>query len=116
LLAAGLGAGITAVLAAKAPLHGFVTRVLSGAEVGDGIVFMLGALVIWPLLPNRYLGPMGAINLHGIWLLILIVLALGACGHIATRLLGPRLGYPSRASRPVSFPARPRPLRWLAVR
>ena len=36
-LAAGLGAAVAVILAAKAPLHGFVTRVLLGAEVTDGL-------------------------------------------------------------------------------
>lgn len=93
-LAAGLGATVAVILAAKAPLHGFVTRVLTGAEVTDGLVFAVATLVIWPQLPDRYLGPFEALNPHSIWLLVVLVMALGTCGHVATRALGARLGLP----------------------
>jgi uncharacterized membrane protein (DUF4010 family) len=93
-LAAGLGAAVAVILAAKAPLHGFVTRVLTGAEVTDGLVFAVATLVIWPQLPDRYLGPFEALNPHSVWLLVVVVMALGTCGHVATRALGTRLGLP----------------------
>jgi uncharacterized membrane protein (DUF4010 family) len=94
LLASGLGAMIAVVFAAKAPLHGFVKRVLTDAEVKDGLIFAIATLVVWPLLPDRYLGPLEALNPHSIWLLVVLMLAIGACGHVATRALGPRFGLP----------------------
>lgn len=94
LLAAGLGAVVAVVFAVKAPLHGFVTRVLSDTEVKDGLIFAVATLVIWPLLPDRGIGPMQALNLHSIWLLVVLILALGACGYVATRALGARFGLP----------------------
>ena len=93
-LAAGLGAAVAVVFAAKAPLHGFVTRVLTGAEVTDALVFAVATLVIWPQLPDRYLDPFQALNPHSIWFLVILVMALGACGHVATRALGARFGLP----------------------
>lgn len=93
-LAAALGAGVAVIFAAKAPLHGFVTRVLTGAEVTDALVFAVATLVIWPQLPDRYLGPFQALNPHSIWFLVILVMALGACGHVATRALGARFGLP----------------------
>ena len=92
LLAAGLGATIAAVFAAKAALHGFIRRVLTDADVTDGLVLAIATLVIWPLLPDRYLGPLQALNPHGLWLLVVLVMAIGGGGHIATRILGPRFG------------------------
>ena len=94
LVASGLGVAVAVVFAAKTPLHGFVRRVLTDIEVNDGLVFAVATLVIWPQLPDRYLGPLQALNPHNIWLLVILVLALGACGHVATRALGPRLGLP----------------------
>ena len=93
-LASGLGATVAVVFAAKAPLHRFVKGVLSESEVMDGLVFAVATLVIWPQLPDRFLGPLNALNPHSIWLLVILVLALGACGHVATRALGPRFGLP----------------------
>ena len=82
------------VFAAKAPLHGFVKGALTDAEVRDGLVFAIANLVIWPLLPDRQLGPFDAINPHNVWLLVILMLAIGAAGHAATRLLGARYGLP----------------------
>ena len=92
LLASGLGAAVAVTFAAKAPLHGFVKQVLTNAEVNDGLVFVVATFVVWPQLPDRYLGPYQAINPHSIWLLVVLTLAIGACGHAATRSLGPRFG------------------------
>ncbi len=94
LLAAGLAAAVAVVFAAKAPLHGFVKGALTDAEVKDGLVFAIATLVIWPLLPDRQLGPFDAINPHNVWLLVILMLAIGAAGHAATRLLGARYGLP----------------------
>jgi|SRR5271166_644963 uncharacterized membrane protein (DUF4010 family) len=93
-LAAGLGAAVAVIFAAKAPLHGFATRILTGAEVTDGLVFAVATLIIWPQLPDRYLGPLQALNPYSIWFLVILVMALGACGHVATRALGARFGLP----------------------
>lgn len=94
LLAAGLAAAVAVVFAAKVPLHGFVKGALTDAEVKDGLIFAIATLVIWPLVPDRQLGPFDAVNLHDVWLLVVLMLAIGAAGHAATRLLGARYGLP----------------------
>lgn len=94
LLAAGLAVLVAVLFAAKQSLHGFATNVLTAAEVRDGLIFAVATLVVWPLLPDRYLGPMQALNPYSIWMLVVLVLTLGACGHIATRLIGHRFGLP----------------------
>jgi uncharacterized membrane protein (DUF4010 family) len=94
LLASGLGALVAVIFASKVPLHGFARSVLTASEVRDGLVLAVATLVIWPLLPNRYIGPLQALNPHNIWLLVVLVLALGVCGHVATRALGSRFGLP----------------------
>lgn len=93
-LAAGLGAVVAIIFAVKTPLHGFVTRILTDAEVTDGLVFAVATLIVWPQLPDRYLGPFEALNPHSIWFLVILVMAIGAGGHAATRLLGVRFGLP----------------------
>ena len=93
-LAAGLGAAVAVIFAAKAPLHGFATRILTGAEMTDGLVFAVASLIIWPQLPDRYMGPLQALNPHSVWFLVILVMALGACGHVATRAVGARFGLP----------------------
>jgi uncharacterized membrane protein (DUF4010 family) len=93
-LASALGATVAVTLAMKATVHRFVKSVLTEVEVNDCLAFAIATLVVWPQLPDRYLGPFGALNPHTLWLVVILVLAIGACGHIATRLLGPRSGLP----------------------
>ena len=94
MLASGLAAAVAVIFAAKAPLHRFVKGVLTDAEVADGLLFAIATLVIWPQLPDRYMGPLLALNPHTLWLLVILILAIGAFGHMATRALGARFGLP----------------------
>jgi hypothetical protein len=94
LLAAGLGVAVTVVFAAKVPLHGLVKGALTDQEVHDGLVFAIATLVVWPLLPDRPVGPFSVVNPHRIWLVVILVLAIGAAGHAALRILGRRHGLP----------------------
>ena len=91
-LAAGLAVVVTAVLAAREPLHRFVNESLSPREMHDGLVFAAAALVILPLVPDREMGPYGVFNPFAIWRLVVLVMAISAAGYIGLRLLGPRLG------------------------
>ena len=93
-LAGAVGVAVAILLAAKTPIHTFATDVLSKAEVTDALIFAAATLVIFPLLPDRYMGLLGALNPRSIWLLVILILAIGAFGHIATRALGPRFGMP----------------------
>ena len=38
------------------------------------------------------MGPFAALNPHAIWIIVILVMAIGALGHIAVRLLGARSG------------------------
>ncbi|WP_197967619.1 MgtC/SapB family protein [Bradyrhizobium diversitatis] len=92
LLAAGVAVILAILLAARAALHDFVRKVLSEGEVKDGLIFAAATLVVLPLLPDRPLGPYGALNPRAIWIIVILVMAIGAAGHVAIRLLGARGG------------------------
>jgi len=94
LIAAGLAVGMTVLLALKGPLHRFVGQALSEDEVKDALVFAAATLILLPLLPDRPMGPFGALNPHTIWLVVVLVMAVGGAGHAAVRLVGPRFGLP----------------------
>ncbi|GGH15238.1 hypothetical protein GCM10007036_15100 [Alsobacter metallidurans] len=94
ILAGVLGVATAVVLAAKRPVHGFVKGSLTDAEVKDGLIFAIATVVVWPQLPDRPMGPYGALNPHALWLFVILVLAIAACGHILTRMIGPRFGLP----------------------
>jgi uncharacterized membrane protein (DUF4010 family) len=93
-LASGLAVTLAVVLASRARLHRFVRSVLTEAEVTDALILAAGVLVILPLVPDRYIGPFGAINPRIVWKIALLMISVSAGGYIAIRLLGARVGLP----------------------
>jgi uncharacterized membrane protein (DUF4010 family) len=91
-LALAIGVLSASILAFRATLHELVRRTLSERELLDALVLGVAALVVWPLLPNRALDPLGAINPSTLWRLVVTSMALGGAGHVATRIVGPRFG------------------------
>ncbi len=91
-LATALGIVVALLLYAKAPLHRFSRTVLSQREVADGLLLLAAALVVLPLLPDRGYGPLAAINPAKVWRLVVLVMVVGALGHVALRLVGNRWG------------------------
>jgi uncharacterized membrane protein (DUF4010 family) len=93
-LAAMAGVAIAILLAARTPLHHFVGSVLTEQEIRDTLLLAGASLVVLPLLPDRALGPFGALNPHAIWIVVVLVLSITAVGHLAVRALGARFGLP----------------------
>lgn len=93
-LAAALGVMLAILLAAKAPIHGFVKHVVSQAEMHDLLIFAAATLIILPIVPNQFIGPFAALNLRYLWLIVIVVMLIGAISHIALRVLGGRIGLP----------------------
>lgn len=92
--ASALGVCVAILLAARTRLHRFVKRVLSEEELEDGLVLGAAALVVLPFLPDRPMGPFAALNPHTLWLIVVLVMAVGAATHVASRALGTRYGLP----------------------
>ncbi|MDP1753055.1 MAG: DUF4010 domain-containing protein [Reyranella sp.] len=93
-LAAGLGVIVAGLLTARTAIHGFVNSVLTEKEVRDGLIFAGATLVVLPLLPDKAMGPYGALNPHTIWIVVVLVMGVSALGYIAVRLVGARFGLP----------------------
>jgi uncharacterized membrane protein (DUF4010 family) len=91
-VAVALGVTLTLVLAGKARLHDFVRRVLTADELHDALMLAAAALVVLPLMPDRYLGPFDAFNPRMTWLVVVLMMAIGIVGHVAQRWLGPGVG------------------------
>lgn len=92
-LAIAIGVVIAGLLAYRKKLHYFARSQLTEAELGDGLILLTAALVVLPLAPDRFIGPYAAINLRTICSLTVLLMAVGAIGHIAVRTLGTRYGY-----------------------
>ena len=93
-LAAGLGVTVAVVLAAKSGLHRFVRNFLAETELQDALIFAGATLVVLPLVPDRPMGPYGALNPHSIWVIVILIMAISTAGYVAVRLLGTRFGLP----------------------
>jgi uncharacterized membrane protein (DUF4010 family) len=91
-LAAGLGVVTAALLYFKATLHRFTDELLSEREVHDGLVLLAAALVILPLIPRHGIAALAGFNPATLWLLVVLVMAISALGHIALRVVGSRWG------------------------
>ncbi len=91
-LAAAIGAGVAILLAARSRLHHFARRVLTEREFNDALVLAAATLVVLPLIPDRHIGLFEAINPRTTWTIVVLMLGIGAAGHIALRALGPRFG------------------------
>jgi uncharacterized membrane protein (DUF4010 family) len=94
MFAAGLGVVVAVLLAARSTLHRFVLSGLTDQEIRSLLIFAAATLVVLPLLPDRAIGPYGALNLHTIWIVVILVMAVSALGYVAVRLIGARFGLP----------------------
>jgi uncharacterized membrane protein (DUF4010 family) len=93
--AAGAVGIVTALLlSSRKRLHHFVRTVLTEDEVRSALILGAAMIVIMPLLPDQPMGPYEALNPRSVWRLVVLVLLIGAVGHLATRLLGARFGLP----------------------
>lgn len=93
-IATGLGVSVAILLAARSRMHAFVSSVITEDEFHDALILAGAAMVVLPLLPDKTLGPFGAFNPRLLWQLAVLMMALGATGHVAMRALGPRYGLP----------------------
>lgn len=92
-LAVAIGVVVAGLLTYREKLHHFAITQLSETEMRDGLVLLITALVLLPLTPDRYIGPYAALNLRTICTLTVLLMLVGAAGHIAVRTLGIRYGY-----------------------
>jgi uncharacterized membrane protein (DUF4010 family) len=93
-LAGGLAVVVAVLLASRTRLHRFIRTVLTENELNDILIFAGVTLVVLPLIPDRSMGPYGALNPHSIWILVVLVMAISGAGYIAVRMLGTRFGLP----------------------
>ena len=86
-----LGAVVAVLLQAKNPLHGLV-RSLGPGDMRAIYQFVLLALVILPVLPDRGFGPFGVLNPFRIWLMVVLIVGISILSYVAFRLLGRKGG------------------------
>ena len=91
-LAAMIGVVVLAVLWLKPRIHAFAHQGLSDQEVNAALAFLVIALVVLPLLPDRAVDPWGVANPARLWLLFVLIAGVSFAGYIFVRALGPARG------------------------
>src|SRR5512138_3435412 len=81
----------TFLLSAKPMLHPLIRRVSTEDAVGT-LKFLVVAVVVLPLLPDRTYGPLSVLNPFQIGVLMVLISALSFAGYAGIRLFGARRG------------------------
>jgi uncharacterized membrane protein (DUF4010 family) len=79
------------LLSRRETLHGWLHG-LSETDVDAVIRFAIIAGAIWPVLPDRAMGPYGAWNPFDLWLVVVIVCGFSFAGYIAAKRFGATRG------------------------
>lgn len=91
LLVAAGAAVVMVLLAFKRPLHGFVSKVRAD-DVYATAKFVVFALFVLPILPDRTYGPLSVLNPFKVGIMICLVAGVSFAGYVAARLVGGQLG------------------------
>jgi uncharacterized membrane protein (DUF4010 family) len=90
-LVAGLGVAITFLLSSKELFHGLASRV-SRDDLFATTKFLIVAVIVLPLLPDKNMGPFEAINPRKLGLLVVTISGLSFAGYVAMKLWGAKRG------------------------
>jgi len=90
-LAAAGGVVTAGLLGSKAVLHDWVRRI-EALELRAVLQLGLISVVVLPVLPNRGYGPWQVLNPYELWLMVVLISAIGFVGHFAVRIGGTRRG------------------------
>lgn len=86
-VAIAVAVAMTVLLALRQQLHGWLFR-LTWEEVRAGLILMVMTFLLLPLLPDRPVDPWGAVNLHEVWLLAILMALISFTGYVAVRMFG----------------------------
>jgi uncharacterized membrane protein (DUF4010 family) len=81
----------TLLLSSKPVLRHFASR-LTREDIGATLKFLIVAVVVLPLLPDRDLGPYGVLNPRNLGWMVLLISGISFVGYAAVRLAGPERG------------------------
>lgn len=81
----------TLLLSVKLPLHQFIAKATK-EDVLATMKFLIVAIVVLPLLPDRAMGPLSALNPFKVGLMIALIGGISFVGYAAMRILGPGRG------------------------
>lgn len=91
LLIIGSAAVVMALLSFKEHLHQAV-RHISDDDIYATAKFVILALVVLPLLPNRTVGPLHVLNPFNIGIMVALIAGLSFLGYVSSRMVGAQKG------------------------
>jgi len=91
-VAASAAVVVTLLLTLKAPLHR-VAGTVSEDEILAILKFALVAVVVVPLLPDRPIGPYGALVPRTVGLMVVVLSGVSLAGYLLVKILGNRAGW-----------------------
>lgn len=86
-----LAGAVVVLLHFRESIHGAVERI-GEKDLRATMQFVLIALVILPVLPDRDMGPYGVLNPYEIWWMVVLIVGLSLAGYVAYKLFGAGAG------------------------
>lgn len=90
-LAAATAAVTAFTLQAKLELHELASR-FDAREIKAIMQFALISLVVLPIVPDQTFDPLGVVNPHNVWLMVVLIVGLGLAGYIVYKFFGQNAG------------------------
>jgi uncharacterized membrane protein (DUF4010 family) len=91
-VAAGAGVAVAFLLRIKHRMHYFVKKTLTNEELDHLLLFLAITLVLFPFVPDIYIGPFNAFNPKKILTLMLVMMSISSASYILIRLFGEKYG------------------------
>ncbi|SDK76783.1 Uncharacterized membrane protein, DUF4010 family [Catalinimonas alkaloidigena] len=86
-----MGGLVMVLLYFKQPLHQFAER-LGQRNVHAIVQFVIVALIILPVLPDRTFGPYDVLNPRQLWLIVVLIVGVSVGGYFIYKLVGHKAG------------------------
>lgn len=85
---------VTTILLHYKPELQSLSKSLSRTDVQSVLQFAVLSFIVLPILPDRDFGPYNALNLHQIWVMVVLISGVSLTGYAALRIVGQRYGAP----------------------
>ena len=79
---------ITTLILTMKPYTQLVTKSIKQIEIMDTLKFAIMALIILPILPDRYVDPFNVINPYQLWLLVILISGISFFGYFLIKTFG----------------------------
>jgi uncharacterized membrane protein (DUF4010 family) len=89
--AVALGGSVAVLLHLKPQMHSFAAKI-GDADFKAMMQFVVITLVILPVLPDHTFGPYDVLNLHKIWLMVVLIVGISLAGYVIYKFFGERAG------------------------